>query len=268
MERWYGGSWYLVDWGTDDFGESILQWHDIDGSGPPLAIQIYDNHIYLTQLINGTRVENDLGTVVSNEWIDFVIHVKWSASGTLASGSGQIECWRNGVKLVDKNNLRTNSTGGSYIKLGMNKWNWAPPFGPGDTQQSQRIFYIDEFRIGDASATYNDVAPPATGTPFASRPAQQTIELAAESTPKFMLLQNYPNPFSSQTLIRYTLPVASQVNLSLFDVSGRLVKVLVSGGKQAGSHALTFNAGTLGKGIYYYKLQAGKLNSTGKMVIQ
>mgnify|MGYP000022699650 CR=1 FL=1 len=156
MERWYGGSWFLVDWDEDNFGESILQWHDVDGSAPPLAIQVYDDHLWLKGKghVGNPNGVYDLGAVASNEWIDIVIHVKWALGST-----GALECWRNGVKLVDEENISTNSAGGSYLKLGINKWNWAPPFDPEESEVEQRVFYIDEFRIGDENATYNDVAP-------------------------------------------------------------------------------------------------------------
>jgi len=160
-ELWYGFSVYLENWATDDFGESVpIQWQDVDGSCPPLSIQSYDDHLHLKQCINGGTLDNDLGSVPNNQWIDFVIHVKWSASGTISSGSGQIQLWMNGTKLVDKNNIRTNSTGGSYLKFGMNKFNWDGTSGL-TSSQTQRIFYVDDFRMSNTvgSGGYNDVDP-------------------------------------------------------------------------------------------------------------
>jgi hypothetical protein len=152
MERWYGMSYWLDNHASDTGGESILQWHDTDGTCPPLSIQIYGTQMLLTQCINGGNTTNDIGQVASNVWIDIVMHVKWSAGQT-----GALELWRDGKKLVDKTGIRTNSTGGSYIKVGMNKWSWAP--NGGASNQTQRLFYIDEVRIGSEKATYADVKP-------------------------------------------------------------------------------------------------------------
>jgi ribosomal protein L14 len=159
-ERWYGGSWFLSNWGPDSFGESIFQFHDDDGTGPPLALEDHDGHLYLRRLINGGSTEHDLGLIsdIQNTWADIVLHVKW----TYATNSGLIQCWVNGVQKVNISNIRTNSNG-CYMKLGMNKWNWAP--GGGSSNQTQRIFYIDEFRVGNANATYADVAPSSTTPP-------------------------------------------------------------------------------------------------------
>ena len=84
----------------------------------------------------------------------------------------------------------------------------------------------------------------------------------------FVLEQNYPNPTRGTTTIRFTLPRTAKVNLSLYDLSGRLVKVLINDSKELGMHAVNLNTGTLAKGLYYYKLQAGEFSTVRKMVIQ
>ena len=84
----------------------------------------------------------------------------------------------------------------------------------------------------------------------------------------FVLEQNYPNPSRGTTTIRFTLPRTAKVNLSLYDLSGRLVKVLINDSKELGMHAVILNTGTLAKGLYYYKLQAGEFSTVRKMVIQ
>lgn len=84
---------------------------------------------------------------------------------------------------------------------------------------------------------------------------------------RYVLEQNYPNPFRSETTIRFSLPQQSRVNLSVFDVNGRLVKVIVNESRDAGTHAVSLNTGTLGAGLYYYKLQAGDFSAVRKMTI-
>jgi hypothetical protein len=84
----------------------------------------------------------------------------------------------------------------------------------------------------------------------------------------FSLEQNYPNPFRNETTIRFTLPKRAKVNLSLFEMNGRLLKVLVDESKEQGTHAVRFNLGTLTKGLYFYKLQTTDFSAVRKMTIQ
>lgn len=84
----------------------------------------------------------------------------------------------------------------------------------------------------------------------------------------YNLGQNYPNPFNKETAIQFTLPKTKKVNLSLYDISGRVVKVLVNSTKDAGIHTVNFNAGSFAKGIYYYRIQAGDFTDVKKLVIQ
>ncbi len=84
----------------------------------------------------------------------------------------------------------------------------------------------------------------------------------------FSLAQNFPNPFRSETIVRFTLPQKSKVNLSIFDMYGRLVKVLVNESRDKGTHAINVYPGTLSAGLYYYKIQAGDFTDVKKMTIQ
>jgi hypothetical protein len=51
-------------------------------------------------------------------------------------------------------------------------------------------------------------------------------------------------------------------------MSGRVVKTLVNGSKEAGNHAINVYTGTLSKGVYYYKMQAGDFTDVKKLTIQ
>jgi len=93
------------------------------------------------------------------------------------------------------------------------------------------------------------------------------LKTQAEDKKMNILAQNYPNPFNSMTTISYTLINRSKVDLSLFDSNGRLVRVLVNNTNEAGTHTLHFNSGTLGSGVYYYKIQTGSFSDVKKMII-
>ncbi len=83
----------------------------------------------------------------------------------------------------------------------------------------------------------------------------------------FRLDQNYPNPFNPQTTISYQLPSKSYVQLVVYDQRGRMVKTLVNGVQNAGSHQITFNAGNLASGIYFYRLTDGQHTAVRKMLL-
>lgn len=89
-----------------------------------------------------------------------------------------------------------------------------------------------------------------------------------ETLPReFLLQQNYPNPFNPVTAIKYTLPKSSQVNLTVYDVQGRLVAELLKQFQTAGEHSLRFDVRHLASGIYFYKLSAGGVVQTRKMLL-
>jgi hypothetical protein len=79
--------------------------------------------------------------------------------------------------------------------------------------------------------------------------------------------QNYPNPFKRETNIPFSISKAEKISLLLFDINGRVVKVLVNASKDAGAYTVNFDAGSLSKGIYYYRLQAGDFNAVKKLII-
>ncbi|MBU1881608.1 T9SS type A sorting domain-containing protein, partial [bacterium] len=86
-------------------------------------------------------------------------------------------------------------------------------------------------------------------------------------TQEFALEGPYPNPFNPTTSIGFALPEASVVSLKIYDISGRLVKTLVDGHRDVGSHQVTFDADGLASGLYIYQLHAGSHTASGKMVL-
>lgn len=95
-----------------------------------------------------------------------------------------------------------------------------------------------------------------------------TTGVAGTVPAHFALSQNFPNPFNPATQIVFSLPNAAPVSLRVFDLSGREVAVLVNGVLQAGDHVAHFDGTGLSSGIYFYRLQAGRLTQTAKMVLQ
>jgi hypothetical protein len=84
---------------------------------------------------------------------------------------------------------------------------------------------------------------------------------------KYALMQNYPNPFNPTTNIKYQIANNSYVSLKIYDVLGKEVASLVNEFKNAGTYELTFNAGKLSSGIYFYKIIAGDYSETKIMTV-
>lgn len=83
----------------------------------------------------------------------------------------------------------------------------------------------------------------------------------------FKLLQNYPNPFNPTTVISYEMPVSGYVRLTIYDILGREIKILVNGYQKAGYYDVRFNAGNLASGVYFYRILAYDFAVTKKMVL-
>ncbi len=83
----------------------------------------------------------------------------------------------------------------------------------------------------------------------------------------FQLRQNYPNPFNPSTKISWQSPIASWQTLRVFDLLGNEVATLVDEYKAAGTYEFDFDARKLSSGVYFYKIQAGSLVETKKMIL-
>jgi PKD repeat protein len=98
-----------------------------------------------------------------------------------------------------------------------------------------------------------------------------TSSIAYEFKPanpeNYTLAQNYPNPFNPLTTIRYNLPAAGNVELTVFNIVGQKIATLVSGRQTAGTHAVKWEATHLSSGVYFYVLQVGEFRQVRKMMV-
>lgn len=90
----------------------------------------------------------------------------------------------------------------------------------------------------------------------------------ASSVPtSYDLTQNYPNPFNPSTIIQYSIPVRTIVELSVFNILGVKVASLVNSVKEAGTYSVQFDASKLGSGLYIYELRTNNFNLSRKMLL-
>lgn len=170
-EYWYGFSIYIPnDWVKDTAPEMVTQWHNRPdlwfGEGwlyPPLFLLIsgdkwkignmWDSRI-VTQK-NNIAGKDDLwsGAYKKGEWTDWVFRIKWSHKS-----DGLIEAWKDGVQIINKRGPNTyNDLLGPFFKVGIYKYPWKS--GTPTSIVDKRVLYFDEVRVGNASASYKDLAP-------------------------------------------------------------------------------------------------------------
>lgn len=96
---------------------------------------------------------------------------------------------------------------------------------------------------------------------------------SSETPSDFRLEQNYPNPFNPSTVIRFSLPAASQVRLTVFNALGEQVAELINGALSAGNHQAVFTPRSA-SGLFIYTLTAdpsdkgySSFRGTGKMIL-
>lgn len=101
------------------------------------------------------------------------------------------------------------------------------------------------------------------------KPARIIVEsISEESQPgAFRLHRNYPNPFNPTTTIRYNLSRRDEVTLTIHDVVGRRVAILVNETQDAGEQTTLWNASEVSSGVYYCRLRAGDFNETITMMV-
>jgi hypothetical protein len=110
----------------------------------------------------------------------------------------------------------------------------------------------------------------ATSAPFAILSSVTGAETAVPAV--YALMQNAPNPFAGATRIVYDLPEESKVALRIFDVSGRMVRILENGVLPAGRYEAAWDGRDaegrdLASGIYFYRLETTKYTSTKRMFL-
>jgi hypothetical protein len=83
----------------------------------------------------------------------------------------------------------------------------------------------------------------------------------------FALSQNYPNPFNPETTIEFVLNKAQNTKIGIFDLTGRLVVMLVDGKMKQGKHGIRFNAVNLPSGVYFCKMETEEFVQIRKMTL-
>jgi len=225
----------------------------------------YDNDGDLDLYVSGTTnskglYRNDL--VNGNTWINIKCKGSGLPSGSNSSGIG-VKVW---IKAVIYGNpvwqIREVSAQNSFDCHNMLNVH----FGLGNA------VVIDSLIIawpGGIRDVYTNVFP---GRFYTANEGQNIdpigiLQLNNTIPADFVIEQNYPNPFNPATKFRFSIPSFSDVNITIYDVTGKEVSVPLHGKLKPGIYEFNWNAGNLSSGVYFYSITSGEFKQTRKMVL-
>jgi hypothetical protein len=141
-------------------------------------------------------------------------------------------------------------------------------YGPHIPRPEQPRVHINLWKLGDPLPSDQEVVIDR----FAFYPEGVTTGAQPPATPAYSLSSAFPNPFNPNTTIRYSLEKGGYTELTVFDVAGRRVRVLVSGFVPTGAHEIAWNGlddsgRPVSSGVYFYRLRSGDFAETRKMVL-
>ncbi|HEY6502688.1 MAG TPA: DUF4082 domain-containing protein [Chitinophagaceae bacterium] len=239
-----------ADYGTDPI--KVLAW-----SNDPAHNGVY---VY-TNSANGAFPNSNSGA--PNYWIDVRFQPDFSLPVTL-----------NDIKAINTNNdiavsWKTSSESnnkGFEIQRSNNGSDWyAIGFvnGAGESTVTKNYSYTDK-QLAPGLYYYR-----LKQVDFDGRSKNSSVVTASVSGKgKVSLFQNYPNPFAQTTTIRFDLPTAQKIRLSIVDMAGREVKVLANKQGEAGSHLVTLSSTGLSRQAYFIRLQTESAVLTNKILVQ
>ena len=255
-ERTYGGSW-------SDCGYSVQQTSDggyiIVGS---TVLGVGGDDFYLIKTDENGIVNRDVGVVSIDAPLPDTVYTD-STYPVMATVHNYrptfVYCWVKATvgsysDSVHIGSLRPDSS------LQITFADWQVP--PDDS--TAYILTICTHQTDDVDTTNNC----ASKSIFAYSPVG--IEERTERQSRivaFGLGQCEPNPFQRSTLISYSLAVPAQVTLEVYDITGRLVEILVNETQDPGIHQVRWDRKNNASSVYFYRLKAGQFEETRKMVV-
>jgi hypothetical protein len=236
-------------------------------SDPPCSttysLRQSNNALFLSIKVNGDiRDINVLDHYLKfekEEFVDTIILVSYSRGDDLANFydiKGHV--FQNGkplknciVSLNYSFNSITDENGNYFFKKILKMSECTLSFKIGNTRYNSSVFSLQENKIIN----------------FNNGNITIGINEPEEIPSNYSLSQNYPNPFNPTTNIQFTIPKNEYVKLVVYDITGRIVKELVSGYKIAGTYNIEFNASGYASGTYYYKLESGEYKNIQKIML-
>ncbi|MBC8186493.1 DUF1566 domain-containing protein [candidate division KSB1 bacterium] len=201
------------------------------------------NSAAIDSLFNCTEITNEAGQPDYPFYWSSTTHSNWS------NAAGANACYVSFGRAMGYMNSWTDVHGAGAQRSDPKTGDPADyPTGHGPQGDAIRIYnYVRLVRDVDASTDVGD----------------NEISLPKE----FELEQNYPNPFNASTTIFFSLPVADNVSLKIYDLCGRLVTTLLNRRLSVGTHSVQWQTENIPSGIYYYTLRSGSFSETKRMIL-
>ena len=227
--------YWMVEWPVPK-NVNYFSWGGVYGNQPqpttPWAVQYWDDEwVTLMDGIGGSLEEGLPG-------VDVDALSEWIAESPIQTTKFRFAVWSDGIDALFSYHIR--GRGGSTL-------NW-------DERDSVLVGVAGTQPYRSILLQYKDV-----GTAVEGNDLVKPI--------KFALHQNYPNPFNPETNIKFVLQKDSNVRLSVYNITGQEVAVLVDEKKSQGIHQVKFDAKSLTSGVYFYKLKTNQGLLTKKMLL-
>jgi hypothetical protein len=210
----------------------------VDGCNPPASDEVGETEDYI---MNDLQLSVELMGGLTATAADAAVSLAWATASE--TNNDHFEILRDGALIATKTGagISASRTDYSYTDNGLD---------------NGHIYHYSLVAV-DAAGVRNELAT------INAQPQGASNGAVAE----YVLEQNYPNPFNPTTSIAYDLKDASLVKLTVFDVTGRQVALLVNGTQAAGTHTVSFDGSSLAAGVYFYRIEAGSFTATRKLML-
>ncbi len=249
--------------GSDEFGCSVAIVGNTAFVGAPNNDEIGTNMgaVYVFEKIGSLWVENQKLTSIDGDLFGFAVSVSGDflivgspgSAGAVSNTGSAFVYEKEGATWIFKERL--------YASDGV----WGDNFGVSVAVSNSLVAvgapYVDDGIIYSIGSAYVFDLMASSAIPESSKPETR------------QLIQNYPNPFNPSTTIKYEIPVQETLSLRIYNISGHLVRTLISGEiTQAGSHQAMWNGlddghQPVATGIYFCQMKAGSFSKTIRMAL-
>lgn len=232
------------------------------------AIKSANSNIYFAQF---TITRDDIGTAINQMYSAGVTDIRGVVNNINDNGSeySYLSTFADMHKnpsptLHDKYGIidATEKESDPVVITGSHNWSTAA-----ETKNDENTLFFHDLLIAnqymqDFKQRYND----AGGTGIFVVPTS-VVSKNIISKFNYHLFQNYPNPFNPVTTIRFEVPKAQHIELSIYNILGEKVKTLFDGEAKPGIMAIDFKAGNLSSGIYIYRLRTDNYEASKKLML-
>jgi len=268
--------YWMVEWATPK-NINYFTWGGCYGNQPqpftPWAVEYWDGSAWV-EVASGAGTDRDAGTWQYDSegrkvdfWgigVDSTTNSTWMSDTPIQTTKLRLAVWSDGIDPLFSFHIR--GRGGRTRNWDETVWRryYAP------------VGYVSNSAETEAGLGGEQVIAGADPIPSTFKAIlvqyRDLTGLAVEPNEakiatKFALHQNYPNPFNPTTTINFSLERQQQVRLSVYNVLGHEVKVLVNDVRPGGLNTITFDASSLSSGLYFYKLQVDQKTLTKKMLL-